>query len=131
MSEDSTQSDIRARGIAKMAEVYGWELSDGPGKHFAVTADHLFGDIWSRPELSLRDRRLLLLGALTAQGLHDVSEIQVSAALRNGELTEEQLREIAIFLCHYAGWAHGTKFDSVVGKVVADEQRKAEKLGTD
>ncbi|MBO0855968.1 MAG: hypothetical protein J2P18_19635, partial [Nocardia sp.] len=65
-------------------------------------------------------------GALTAQGLHDVSEIQVSAALRNGELTEEQLREIAIFLCHYAGWAHGTKFDSVVGKVVADEQRKAE-----
>ena len=100
-------------------------MSDAPGEHFATTVDHLFADIWSRPELSVRDRRLLLLGALTAQNLHDVSEIQVSAALRNGELTEEQLREIAIFLCHYTGWAAGTKFDSVVGKVVADEQKKA------
>lgn len=116
---------IRAQGLAKMSEVYGWEVSDGPGAHFAATVDHLFADIWSREELSVRDRRLLLLGALTAQGLLDVTEIQVSAALRNGELTEEQLREIAIFLCHYTGWAAGTKFDSVVGKVVADENKKA------
>ncbi|NKY50131.1 carboxymuconolactone decarboxylase family protein [Nocardia vermiculata] len=123
--DELTPEQRRARGLAKMSEVYGWEVSDGPGKHFATTVDHLFADIWSRPELSVRDRRLLLLGALTAQNLHDVSEIQVSAALRNGELTEEQLREIAIFLCHYTGWAAGTKFDSVVGKVVADEQKKA------
>ncbi|NKY84435.1 carboxymuconolactone decarboxylase family protein [Nocardia veterana] len=121
----------RARGLAKMSEVYGWEVADGPGAHFAVTVDHLFADIWSRPELSVRDRRLLLLGALTAQGLHDVSEIQVSAALRNGELTEEQLREIAIFLCHYTGWAAGTKFDSVVGKVVAAEKKAAAAARTD
>ena len=123
--DELTPEQRRARGLAKMSEVYGWEVSDGPGEHFATTVDHLFADIWSRPELSVRDRRLLLLGALTAQNLHDVSEIQVSAALRNGELTEEQLREIAIFLCHYTGWAAGTKFDSVVGKVVADEQKKA------
>jgi 4-carboxymuconolactone decarboxylase len=75
----------------------------------------------------VRDRRLLLLGALTAQGHLDVTEIQVSAALRNGELTEEQLREIAILLCHYTGWAAGTKLDSVVGKVVAAEKKANEK----
>ncbi|WP_330254077.1 carboxymuconolactone decarboxylase family protein [Nocardia sp. NBC_00565] len=117
-------SESRQRGLARMSEVYGWEFADGPGEHFALTADHLFGDIWSRAVLTDRDRRLLLLGALTATGLFDVAEIQVGAALRNNELTEEQLREIAIFLCHYVGWPAGTKLDSAIGTVLSQERRK-------
>ncbi|MFC9994803.1 carboxymuconolactone decarboxylase family protein [Nocardia sp. NPDC127526] len=113
----------RQRGLKKMTEVYGWEFQDGPGAHFAVTADHLFAEIWSRPGLSIRDRRLLLLGALTAQGLFDIAEIQIGAALRNEELDEEQLREIALFLCHYAGWPAGTKLDGVIGKVIAQDKK--------
>ncbi|MFE3794053.1 carboxymuconolactone decarboxylase family protein [Nocardia tengchongensis] len=115
-------SDARQRGLAKMAEVYGWEFKDGPGDHFAVTADHLFADIWSRTALSLRDRRLLLLGALTAQGLFDVAEIQVGAALRNDELGPEQLREVALFLGYYIGWPSGTRLDTVVGSVLAKHE---------
>ena len=39
----SRVSETRARGVAKMNEVYGWELpADVPGDFFAVTADHLF-----------------------------------------------------------------------------------------
>ncbi|MBW0274144.1 carboxymuconolactone decarboxylase [Nocardia sp. MH4] len=120
----TTDDDLRQRGLAKMSEVYGWDFTDGPGDYFAVTADHLFGEIWSRPALTVRERRLLLLGALTAQGHLDIAEIQIGAALRNGELTEEQLREIALFLCHYVGWPAGTKLDGAVGKVVAQERRK-------
>jgi 4-carboxymuconolactone decarboxylase len=113
-------SEQRERGLKMMATVYGWpDVADGPGEHFAVTVDHLFADIWTRPGLSLRDRRLLLLGALTAQGLIDVAEIQINAALVNEELDEAQLREIALFLCHYVGWPNGTKLDHAVGKVVA------------
>jgi len=110
--------DQRRRGLEMMSKVYGWEFRDGPGDHFAVTADHLFAEIWSRPGLSIRDRRLLLLGALTAQGLTDVAEIQIGAAFDNGEVDEAQLREIALFLCHYVGWPLGTKFDTAVGKVM-------------
>ncbi|MBF4478733.1 4-carboxymuconolactone decarboxylase [Rhodococcus rhodochrous J3] len=110
--------ETRRRGLEMMSKVYGWEMQDGPGDHFAVTADHLFADIWSRPGLSIRDRRLLLLGALTAQGLTDVAEIQIGAALHNEELDEEQLREIALFLCHYVGWPLGTKLDSTIGSVL-------------
>ncbi|WP_405137936.1 carboxymuconolactone decarboxylase family protein [Nocardia sp. NBC_01388] len=115
-------AETRRRGLAKMSEVYGWEFRDGPGDHYAVTADHLFAGIWSRPALTLRDRRLLLLGALTAQGLFDVAEIQVGAALRNEELTAEQLREVALFLCHYAGWPAGTRLDGVIGAVLAQQK---------
>jgi 4-carboxymuconolactone decarboxylase len=111
-------TDRRQRGLEKMAEVYGWEVKDGPGDHFAATVDHLFADIWSRPALSVRDRRLLLLGALTAQGLDDVAEIQVQGALSNEEFTPEQLREIALFLTHYVGWPLGTKLNMTIEKLL-------------
>jgi 4-carboxymuconolactone decarboxylase len=123
-TDGESPTDVRQRGLAKMSEVYGWEFADAPGDHFAVTADHLFAEIWSRPALTVRERRLLLLGALTAQGNFDVAEIQIGAALRNGELSEEQLREIALFLCHYVGWPAGTTLDGTVGKVIAQERRK-------
>ncbi|MGV9615761.1 carboxymuconolactone decarboxylase family protein [Nocardia xishanensis] len=116
---------VRQRGLAKMAEVYGTEFQEYPGVHFAMTADHLFANVWSRPGLTVRDRRLLLLGALTAQGSMDTAGIQIGAALRNEELTEEQLHEIALFLCHYVGWPNGTKLDLLVGTIVAQQKKAA------
>lgn len=118
-------SPERERGLAMMAEVYGFDMTDGPGDFFAETADHLFGRIWSRPGLSHRDRRLLLLGALTAQGNSDVADIQVGAALANRELTPEALEEIVVFLCYYVGWPNGTKLGNVVGPHVTRARRSA------
>ncbi|MFX0575623.1 carboxymuconolactone decarboxylase family protein [Nocardia nepalensis] len=126
-SDNGSAETVRQRGLAKMAEVYGTEFQDYPGEHFAVTADHLFADIWSRPGLTIRDRRLILLGALTAQGLMDTAGIQIGAALRNEELTEAQLHEIALFLCHYVGWPNGTKLDLLVGTIVAQQKKAARK----
>ncbi|MBE7160525.1 MAG: carboxymuconolactone decarboxylase family protein [Williamsia herbipolensis] len=121
---DDTQSEQRARGLAKMSEVYGWDMSDGPGDFFAHTCDHLFGDVWSREGLTNRDRRLLLIGALAASGLDDVAEIQAGAALGNEELTPDQLQEIALFLCYYIGWPLGTKLNSTFGKVIHQHTKK-------
>jgi 4-carboxymuconolactone decarboxylase len=118
--------DRRERGLAKMSEVYGWEVQDGPGDFFGITVDHLFAEIWTRPGLSMRDRRLLLIGLLTGQGLHDVADIQVGAALRNEELTPDELREVAIFLTHYAGWPSGAKLSMLMEKLIgADAKARA------
>lgn len=122
---ESGTTPERERGLAMMTEVYGFEMSDGPGDYFAETADHLFGRVWSRPGLSHRDRRLLLLGALTAQGNSDIADIQVGAALGNGELTPEELEEIVLFLCYYTGWPNGTKLGNVVGPHVARARKAA------
>lgn len=122
----SDPTEARKRGVAMMNQVYGWEMpSNVPGDFFAVTADHLFADIWTRPGLSLRDRRLLLLGAITAQGQGDVAKIQLNAALQNEELTEQQCEEAAIFLCHYVGWPLGTGLNNALVAVKADRRRAA------
>lgn len=112
--------ELRSQGLRKMAEVYGMEFEDGPGDFFGYTAEHLFGDIWSRPGLGTRDRRLLLLGMLAAQGATDVLGVQVDAALRNDELDSRALREIVIFLCHYAGWPVGSRVNSVVEHAIGN-----------
>jgi 4-carboxymuconolactone decarboxylase len=113
-------SEQRQRGLDMMSAVYGWDVKDGPGDFFGLTVDHLFAEIWTRPGLSLRDRRLLLLGLLTGQGRQDVADIQIGAALRRGDLTADELREVAIFLTHYAGWPAGAKLSMQIEKLIAE-----------
>lgn len=115
--------ETRRKGLAKMKEVYGWEMPDMPGDFFALTVDHLFADIWSRPGLSMRDKRLITLSVVTALGLPDLAEIQISAALHNEEMTESELRQMAVFITHYVGFPLGSTFNNVVEKVVAKRRK--------
>src|SRR3954465_7268469 len=119
--------ELRRKGLEKMNEVYGWDMPDMPGDYFALTADHLFGTIWTRPGLSMRDKTLLTLTAVPALGITDLAEIQVNAALHNEELTVDELKEMAIFLTHYLGFPLGSKLDGVVTKVVGKRKKAAEK----
>lgn len=41
--------ELRRTGLDKMNEVYAWDMPDMPGEFFALTVDHLFGRIWTRP----------------------------------------------------------------------------------
>ena len=109
----------RARGLARMSEVYGFELGDLPGDFYGITVDHLFADIWTREGLADRDRRLLLIGMLAATGQHDVLGIQIPAAFASGDLAATELCEIVIFVSHYAGWSHGARLNSLVEETIA------------
>ena len=119
--------EARRRGLEKMEEVYGFEMTDGSGDFFRYTAEHLFGDIWQRPGLSTRDRRLFLIGMLVGQRANDVLTIQIPAALAGGELDAEALRELVILACHYDGWPNGSRMNSVVEDTIAKAERAAAK----
>src|ERR1700736_5866575 len=120
-----TDQDARQRGLAKMKEVYGWDMPDIPGDYYKYTIEHLFGTIWCRPELSLRDRRLLLLGAVSAMGLDDILDIQITAALNNEELTDDEMREVALFLTHYVGGPLGQKVYMTAEKAIRKRTKES------
>ncbi|WP_243060049.1 carboxymuconolactone decarboxylase family protein [Nocardioides sp. SR21] len=115
--------EARRKGLERMEQVYGFEMTDGTGDFFRYTADHLFADIWNRPGLTDRDRRLLLIGLLVGGNHHDVLTIQIPAAYAAGELDEQQLREIVILLCHYAGWPSGSRVNQIVEETIAKAKR--------
>ena len=124
MSDESGPGEVRKRGLDKMSEVYGWEMQDGEGDFFRLTADHLFGDIWQRPGLSDRDRRLLLIGLLAGTGQDDVLGIQLPAAYQAGQLDDDGLRELAVFLAHYAGWPAGARLYTLTEKIIKDGRKE-------
>jgi 4-carboxymuconolactone decarboxylase len=107
----------RERGREMMTKVYGWDIE--PTKPFEVaTVDHLFGSVWADGSLSVRDRRLVLIGAAAASGLEDVAGLQIDSALKLGELTPAEVRELVVFLAHYAGWPRAAKLNSIVEEII-------------
>ena len=59
----------RERGARRMRDVCGVDApSEGLGRFTDITVEHLFGEVWENPTLSVRDRRLVVLGILAALG---------------------------------------------------------------
>ena len=100
-------ADRYAEGVAKYREVYGPDLplaEHGSSDFFDLMIGHLFGEVWTGEALPVATRRLLVMGVLAAQHDFDVLGIQFSNALRTGELTAEQVREVVIQLIPYVGY---------------------------
>ena len=75
----------------------------------------------------MRDKRIMTLTAVAALGNDALAEIQANAAMHNGELTGDELKEIAVFLTQYLGFPLGSKFDGAVSKVVRKRKKAAER----
>jgi 4-carboxymuconolactone decarboxylase len=120
-----TDKTARERGMETMADVYAWgQVPEVPGEFFRVTAEHLFADVWNREGLTVRERRLMLLGVIAALGETAVLPVQVDAALARDELTPDQLREVAVFLAHYVGWPRAASFNNVVEERIRNHKGK-------
>ncbi len=61
------------------------------------------GEMWARPELSRRDRSLIVVATLAAQARDEELELHTGVALRNG-LTRVELEEIIVTVAAYAGF---------------------------
>jgi len=104
-----------------MQEVYNFTVDPEAveGDFVAYTVDHLFGDVWQRPGLSVSERRLMTIGVLAALGRDELLDVQFQSAMHNGELTEDQVREIVIHLTHYIGWPLATGLSGAAERVIA------------
>lgn len=67
------------------------------------TSDLLFRDLWLRPALAPRDRSLVTVSALVANGQTGQISYHLGRALDNG-LTREQASEVLTQVAFYAGW---------------------------
>ena len=87
-------------------------------KFAELNDDVLFGQVWSREEaLSLRDRSVVTVVALMAQGLVDSSfQYHLETARKNG-VTAGEMAEILTHAAFYAGcptaWAPSPRSNSV------------------
>ena len=80
-------------------------LGEFAPKFAQLNDDVLFGEVWSREDkLSLRDRSIVTVTALMAQGLVDSSfQFHLQSAKNNG-VTRAEIAEILTHAAFYAGW---------------------------
>jgi 4-carboxymuconolactone decarboxylase len=113
-----TANERRALGKKVFDDVYGGVVplppnSDSVG-FLQVLLDQSFAEIWSRDVLSIRDRRLIVIGILAALGEDSPFVIQMKTALLKNELTADQVREIPVFLSHYVGFPRASRMFQAV-----------------
>jgi 4-carboxymuconolactone decarboxylase len=100
-------SDRRKRGAEMLTKVYAGDVvvpPEGQSAFADLMLEQVFAEVWTRPALPVRDRRLLIMGVIAALGEATTWKIQVKAALKNGELTPEQAREALLQLTQYVGY---------------------------
>ena len=73
-------------------------------KTVEISRNVIFGEIWERPGLSKRDRSLITVATLLAQG-SDEQHVRghLTRALQNG-VTKEEIGELLTHLAFYVGW---------------------------
>lgn len=114
------------RGLDKLDEVdgkAGAKVVDSLGDLGRYIVEFAFGDIYSREGLSLRDRELATVAALTAMGGREPQlEVHIGAALNIG-LTGNEIEEAILQTVPYAGFPTAINAMNVFKKVVAESEK--------
>lgn len=97
---------------------------------YEMSVGHLFGDIWNRPHLSMRERQLITLAANIALCRPTGNHSHYRSAQHIG-ITREEIMEVIIQTGAYAGWptmAHAThQFTEVIEEDRAKKKAEEEK----
>jgi len=89
----------------------------------SFTDDVLFGQLWTRPELSPRDRSLVTVAALATAGNTGQLPYHLGLAKQNG-VTETELIEAITHLAFYAGWPRAMSAMTVAKEAFAGDQNE-------
>ncbi|MEO5598433.1 MAG: carboxymuconolactone decarboxylase family protein [Novosphingobium sp.] len=95
------QSDDFTRPIQELSTAWCW------------------GEIWSRPGLSRRDRSLLNLAMLSALNRQHELRLHIKAALRNG-LTREEICEALLQVAVYCGVPTGMDSTRIAHEAISE-----------
>lgn len=91
-------------------------MGDFAPKLAELTDQVLFGDVWARTELSQRDRSLITVSALIANGNVEQLPSHLERARANG-LSETELAEVMTHLAFYTGWPRAISAITVARQV--------------
>lgn len=129
---DGVQADRRERAAEILQQMLPSDVATSmasttaPDVPFAeelsrLAFENVFVQLWSRPELGLRERSLVTLGILIAQGSESELEYHIAAGLRNG-LTPEEIEEVLYHSTAYAGFPRASQASAVATRVIARER---------
>ena len=79
-----------------------------------ATRDFVFGQVWSRPGLSRRDRRWVTLACVAAADAPAPIVEHVYAAMNSGDIELEAMLEYVLQFAVYCGWPKASHVEGVI-----------------
>jgi len=118
----------RELGEKTMLDVYAGDIMVPPeGYDFTdVMLKQLFAELWTRDTLSIRDKRILLMGIIAEKGEASTYKIQVKASLKRGEMTPEEARELLLFIAQYSGYPRAASMLMATEEAIGEFQSETE-----
>lgn len=117
----STPSDPEARlalGEQSFKDVNCLEYAptrDNPF-HGAGILNFVFGEMWLRPGLGMRERRLVTVACVAFQDAPYPILSHVYAALKSRDLSFDEMDELALHFAAYYGWPKASHLNQVIGE---------------
>ena len=97
-------------------------LGDFAPKFAEINDDILFGQVWNRDNLlSLRERSIITVTALMAQGLTDSSFKYHLTTAKNNGITKTDIAEILTHAAFYVGWSKAWAAFNMAKEVWSDD----------
>lgn len=90
-------------------------------KFAELNDDVLFGEVWSREDkLSLRDRSMITISVLMAQGLYPQLKSHLVLGKKHG-ITKDEVVEMITQLAFYCGWAKAWSTFDLIKEVYGED----------
>jgi 4-carboxymuconolactone decarboxylase len=84
---------------------------------------YAWGEIWTRPGLDTRVRRMLVIATLVALGRWDELKLHARSALERGDLSEAELNEILLQQAIYCGVPAANAAYHALAEIIAERAR--------
>jgi 4-carboxymuconolactone decarboxylase len=94
----------RQKGLDLYREIMMQEHPEPYSPRTAALIDFVFAEIWCRPGLSRRERRLITLACVAGADADDTGAAHLYAALKSGDLSFAELGEFVLHFAVYCGW---------------------------
>jgi 4-carboxymuconolactone decarboxylase len=107
-------SERRRRGLALYREIMCTEPPPPTSPRSAALIDFVFAEIWSRPGITRRERRLIAITSVAAADAYTTLGDHLYGALASRDLTYDELREAVLHHAVYCGWPKAEMFEAVL-----------------
>ena len=128
--------DLYERGIAFMGKILGEDwiktnrkrhaeaVATGDAERTDFSTKILFGYMFQRPQLSLRDRALVMVTSDIVQNTPSALRSHLQIALYAG-VTREEIREVIFMMTQYCGFPKAREADIVISAYFAELDKAA------
>ena len=115
-----SETDRRARAEEVFEAVNGFPAPEPNDFYTELSLDHVFGEVWTRPGLTRKERRWITLTTIAMTGAELALGVHIRSALATGDITRDEMAEFVAHFAHYAGFPIAARFYTAFMQIAAE-----------